>query len=355
MVTGSNKKIWIDLDNSPHVPLFRPIIEELQKNGSSILVTARDCFQVCELCDLHRLEYHKIGRHYGKNKVLKVLGLTRRALQLMKAVAAEKPDLALSHGSRSQLIAANLLKIPAIIMDDYEHSRPFPIVRPDYMIIPEVIPESTVRSSGATLLKYPGIKEDIYVPYFEPEPSIRDKIGLAGEDLLVLVRPPATEAHYHKADSETLFAATMDFLYEQEDPHMKVVILPRNQSQTDWMRKMRPAIMGDRRFMIPKEVLNGLNLIWHSDLVISGGGTMNREATALGVPVYSIFRGEIGAIDKYLANEGKLILIEDVSQVRNKIALRKRKRPAHFSRKENAALSAVVGNIEMVINADQRR
>jgi predicted glycosyltransferase len=95
------RKIWIDLDNSPHVPFFAPIIEELERAGCSVLVTARDCFQVCELADLLHLEYRRVGHHYGKNKVLKLTGLCWRALQLLSSVVRYKPQLALSHGSRS--------------------------------------------------------------------------------------------------------------------------------------------------------------------------------------------------------------------------------------------------------------
>lgn len=348
----AKKKIWIDLDNSPHVPLFRPIINELQKHGNNILLTARSCFQVVELCDLYHLKYKKIGKHYGKNKALKVFGLIIRAMQTLKHIYNEKPNLALSHGSRSQLIAANILRIPSIIMDDYEHSTPFPFTCPDYMLIPEVISEIDVKSSKASVIKYPGIKEDIYVPCFEPDKSIRWKIGLKGDEMLIVVRPPATEAHYHKLKSETLFKATLDYLYEQHDVHMKVVILPRNHSQNEWMRKLCPRIIDDRRFLVPNDVLNGLNLIWHSDLVISGGGTMNREAAALGVPVYSIFLGEIGAIDRYLSNNGKLILIEDESLIKKKITLSKRHKPENYKRLKNHSLTAVVEKIEKILNGN---
>jgi uncharacterized protein len=349
MPSSPRKKIWIDLDNSPHVPLFRPIIDELKRRGYVVFLTARDCFQVCGLCDLYRLEYERIGRHYGKNAVLKVLGLTMRAMQIMPLIYKEKPDLALSHGSRAQLIVARLLGIPSLAMDDYELSKPFPFVYPDYVIVPEVIPEGTMKSSRKCILKYPGIKEDIYVPYFEPDPSIRTQIGIGEDDLLVIVRPPATEAHYHRPESEIFFIATLNFLAGRDEEHMKVVILPRNDNQVNWVRKVCPRTMEDRRFLIPKEVFNGLNLIWYSDLVISGGGTMNREAAALRVPVYSIFRGGIGAVDKYLAENGRLVLIEDVSEIGQKIKLTKRRRPESFEHNGNVALFAIVDNIVRVM------
>src|ERR1700731_210264 len=120
---GMGMRIWIDLDNSPHVPFFAPIIDELEKAGYSVLVTARDCFQVCELADLMQLKYRLVGRHYGKNKVLKLTGLCWRALQLMPEMLRFRPQLALSHGSRSQLVVANLLGIPSVTVADYEFAK----------------------------------------------------------------------------------------------------------------------------------------------------------------------------------------------------------------------------------------
>ncbi len=86
-------KIWIDLDNSPHVPLFVPIIEELRARGHQIMVTARDAFQVRELADLHGLDYRLVGRHYGKHFLLKLLGVFIRGLQLLPTVIRERPAL----------------------------------------------------------------------------------------------------------------------------------------------------------------------------------------------------------------------------------------------------------------------
>src|SRR5262249_5811694 len=132
--------IWVDLDNTPHVPFFAPIIRELESRGYSVLLTARDAFQVCELADKHRLAYLKVGRHHGKNKIRKVLGLMRRAAQLAGPVIRSKPVLALSHGSRAQLMLAGSLKIPSLLIDDYEHSR-YPVtMKPDWMLVPQVIP-----------------------------------------------------------------------------------------------------------------------------------------------------------------------------------------------------------------------
>jgi predicted glycosyltransferase len=310
------------MDNSPHVPFFAPIIEELKSRGCSIVVSARDAFQVRELADYFHLDYTLVGRHQGKSTVRKVFGLGFRALQLFPTALREKPHLALSHGSRSQLIACAALKIPSVVLIDYECARRLGVITPTWFMCPEVIPSNVFECHPSRVLKYPGIKEDVYVPQFVPDPAIRPQLGLRQDDLVVTVRPPATEAHYHRRQSDELFEAVIKFLSER--PEVKVVLLPRNDKQSLQLRNQWPALFFTQKLRIPQQVVDGLNLIWHSDLVISGGGTMNREAAALGVPVYSTFRGQIGAVDQYLSERRRLVLLESVEDVERKIQLTRR-------------------------------
>ncbi len=348
--TLRGKKVWIDLDNSPHVPFFAPIIEQLQSRGCTLLVTARDCFQVCDLANLFGLEYRRIGRHYGKSRVLKVAGLGVRALQLAPTVLGEMPDLALSHGSRAQLLVSALARVPSVVIVDYEFARGLALMKPGWMMVPEVIPNAAIRFDPRRILRYPGIKEDVYVPGFEPNPSIKVSLDLNGRDLVVVtVRPPANEAHYHNPQSEELFAAVIDLL--SHNASVKGILLPRNRSQEISLRSSYPNLFATRKLIIPEHAVDGLNLIWHSDLVISGGGTMNREAAALGVPVYSIFRGRIGAVDRYLADTGRLVLLESVGDVRTKILLDRRHRPAEPASRTTGALRAIVDNVVAIIES----
>lgn len=340
-------KIWIDLDNSPHVPLFKPIGLELNRRGYEVLFTARDCFQVCALADLHRLSYVKVGRHWGKNKVMKGLGLLCRALQLVPATLRFRPDVALSHGSRSQMILCTLLRIPMVVMFDYEHAKPFPGTRPDWMIVPEALPEEGMLRDRERVGRYAGIKEDVYVPDFVPDPGVLPRLGIHEDEIVVTLRPPATEAHYFRQESLELFEGTMERLGSA--PGVRVVILPRNDKQADFIRQRWSAGIDCGKMVIPSEVIDGLNLIWHSDLVISGGGTMNREAAALGVPVYSIFRGELGAVDRYLADQGRLVLIRDAKEMRENVALRKRSRPEMVQQESRPALRQIVDHLESIL------
>jgi uncharacterized protein len=348
---AAKRKIWIDLDNSPHVPFFVPIIEELQKRNYSILVTARDCFQVHELADLFQLNHKLIGRHSGKSKIHKVTGLCLRALQLIPTVLKEKPDLAVSHCSRSQLIASVCLGIPSLQMGDYEFATGWAFIHPTWHMCPEVIPDSALQSISSRTLKYPGIKEDVYVSRFVPKPDIRPQLGLREQDVVVTIRPPANEAHYHSPKTDELFELAVEFLSKKAD--VKLVALPRNEKQAISIRKRWPELFSKGKMRVPEKIVDGLDLIWHSDLVISAGGTMNREAAALGVPVYSIFRGEIGAVDRYLTKTGRLVLIEGREDLSTKILLARRERSAKPLRRSTAALSYIVERIASI--ADSQR
>jgi len=344
MVSPRPKKIWIDLDNSPHVPFFIPVIKELNKRSYQVTLTARDCFQVCGLADLFNLRYRRIGRHYGKNRIAKIIGTLVRSFQLFPIPLEERPNLALSLGSRSQLITASMLRIPIVIIIDYEHAEQLPVIKPNLVLAPEVVPDNLLGHYKNCTVRYPGIKEDVYVPDFEPDPTILDELGLRKDDILVTIRPPATEAHYHNPESEKLFAAVIEFL--GKNPDVRIVVLPRNEKkQTAWVKNTWAEWCAAGKIIIPDHVVDGLNLIWHSDFVVSGGGTMNREAAALGVPVYSIFRGKIGAVDRYLSENGRLALLESVDDVTKKIRISRRKRSKKYPHANKVALNKIVDEI----------
>ena len=347
-----DRKIWIDLENSPHVPFFVPIIEELRLRAYSVVVTGRDCFQVGDLAKLLGLDCKLVGSHSGKNRVFKLLGLCYRSLQLDLAIWGEKPDLALSHGSRSQVIASKLLGIPHLLLSDYEHALGLGYIGPTWIMTPEVISDRDIHWGSKQILKYPGIKEDVYVYRFRPDVTIRPRLGIADSDLLVTVRPPANEAHYHNPESDELFHSVIDFLGEK--PNLKILLLPRNEKQETSARQAWPALFMAGNLQVPEHVLDGRNLIWNSDFVVSGGGTMIREAAALGVPAYSTFRGKIGAVDKYLAEKGRLVLLESLEDIHTKIALTRRTLSMQPAGAHSPALEVIIKTIVSILESPCR-
>jgi predicted glycosyltransferase len=349
---ANRKKIWIDLDNSPHVPFFVPIIPELKARGFELFVTARNSYQVCELLEYYGIQARVIGRHYGKNKLLKMAGTAWRALALAFHVRKEKVDVSLAHGSRGCMLASQLLGIDTIAIIDYEHSSKMSVSKL-WVIHPEIIPLDPRANTGAKLLTYPGIKEDVYLPSFRPDPGLRGRLGIAADDLLVTVRPPATEAHYHNPEAEGLLTATLQKFFAM--PGARILLLPRNKNQEADLRAAWTAEIASGKMIIPARVEDGMNIIWNSDLVVSGGGTMNREAAAMGVPVYSIFRGPIGAVDRFLAAEGRLVLLESVAEVNSKIhAVRRNKEDVRLNHAKSPALETIVNHVAGIAEATHR-
>lgn len=326
--------IWIDVDNAPHVLVLHPIIRELEARGHTVEITTRDFGQTIPLLELYGLEYQAVGRHAGKNKLKKGISLIDRSVALWRWARVSDFDVALCHGARGVVLPARWLKIPLVVLMDYEHSFSFPFRRwASRILMPEVIPDDDLKALRFDLSrvgKYPGLKEEFYVYDLEPCSSELDEIGVHPEKILAVARPPATMAHYHAEESERLFWYTLEHLVRQ--PEVQVICLPRTNAQAGEIRA-RLDSRGD--VVMPTKPLKGPNLLWHADLVVGGGGTMNREAACLGVPAYSVFRGPIGGVDRHLVRHGRLRFIECEQDI-HRIALEKRSKVDLSSHRESS-------------------
>ncbi len=334
-------KIWIDLDHTPHVPLFRPVIEELQRRDIEVLVTARDFAQTVALLEMWGIDHVTIGRHGGSSKVGKVLNLFERSSQLIAQVRKHKIDLAVSHGSRTQLAACKMLRIPSVLMLDYEYteSKIFNTLC-TWLLMPEYIPADRLRESGFSLKKlkrYPGFKEELYLPLFNPDIDFRSSIGVPEGKTLVTIRPSAMYANYHDSLSEQILLKVIE--KSLETPDAWPMIISRIEKDKDFIRDR----FGDRVNFLEKAV-DGLQLIWNSDIFISGGGTMNREAGLLGVPVYSIFTGRKPYLDEYLAEQGRLTFVDSLEKV-DSITFDKRDVGESFTPENPKLAEQVVGQL----------
>lgn len=333
--------LWIDLDHTPHVPLFRPIIEELHRRGVEILVTARDFAQTVALLEMWGIEHVKIGRHGGSSKVGKVLNLFERSSQLIAYARKRKINLAVSHGSRTMLVACKILGIPAVTMMDYEYTEVgiFNALS-KYLLIPEYIPDERLKPNGFRMekvIRYPGYKEELYLPYFGPDPDFRESIGVPKDKILVTIRPSAMYANYHDPLSEQILLKVIEKALAT--PGTWPLVVSRIEKDKAFIRDR----FGDRVNFLEKAV-DGLQLIWNSDVFISGGGTMNREAGLLKVPVYSIFTGRKPYLDEYLAEKGRLAFVDTLEKV-GQIKVEKREMPTEFIPPKPDLVKAVVDQL----------
>lgn len=345
MIKNSKKqiRIWIDLDNSPHVPLFVPIMKELRNRGCSITITARDFFETCDLLEMLGEKYNKIGGRFGKNKLYKLLGSLRRSFKLY--VFARKKDfsIAVGHGTRPQFLAAALLRLPVVYMFDYEFGKLWPTFGITKYMVPEYIPDDVFierKLNIEKVVKFPGLKEEIYSFNFTPDPKIYEELGINRESIIITVRPPASEAFYHHPDGDQIFEEVVKYLSEKEN--VTLVVMPRTDSQREFINSL--PVQGNDKIVLPSKVVDGLNLIWHSDLVVSGGGTMNREAISLGIPAYSIFKGRKSAVDDHLERMGKLMFIKTLDDF-DKINVCKRNQISHAPNHRESLVSFIADEI----------
>ena len=314
-------RVWIDLANSPHVPFFRALIDRFTAAGHEVEITARVFTETVPLSHAVGFTPEVIGKHGGRNVTLKGWHLMSRARKLVKWARNRRFDLAVSHNSYSQILAARRLGIKCVTLMDYEYqpANHLGFRLASRIIVPASFPATQLRRFGARVGKvrrYHGTKEDVYLADFEPDPAFAarlSELGVNPDNVLVLMRPPAVDALYHRFQNE-LFDEALEMLVKNEN--VRVVLLPRSESQ-------RAAYSGRQRVIVPAEPLPGPDLIASSDLVISAGGTINREAAALGVPAVSIYAGKWAAVDEHLINEGRLHRISDTADLQGLIVEKK--------------------------------
>jgi uncharacterized protein len=317
--SGGVMKIWIDFSNSPHVQFFRPLIREFINSGHTVEITSRDFAQTVEMAKLAGISTDVIGNHGGKKISSKISNLVKRSQDLIRWARKREFDLAVSHNSYTQLVAARTLQIPAVTLMDYEYqpANHLAFRAAKRVIVPEVFPEKALVRCGAAngkVRRYRGFKEDVYLADFIPDPEFRKSLcefGIGPEESIVTVRPPAYFALYHRMENP-LFDLLLKRLLEND--RRRVVILPRNFEQKEMILS---TYRNFTRLVIPERALDGSNLIYASDMVVSAGGTMNREACALGVPAVSIYAGRWAAVDQELVRQKRLVRIEKQNDLEN--------------------------------------
>lgn len=340
---NTRKRIWIDLENSPHVPFFIPIILELERAGCQVLLTARDFAQTKELVDLAGLNARFVGGENGSSKFRKAFGLISRSTRLAWMMKSRGISIAVGHGSRGLLLAAKILRIPTLTLYDYEGASVGFFNRlSDYVLTPEAIPLSTLERLGLSTdkhLTYPGLKEDVYVSGFKPNDKIIRPLGLDISRIIITMRPPSSTAHYRSEESFRLYDSIMQLLTARED--VQIVMLSRERKHLN-NHPPAPSFFRRGSLVIPTSAVDGLNLLYHSDIVISGGGTMNREAAALGVPTVTIFKGPMGAVDQWLIDEGKMISIDIADEIIPMLHKRIRLETTHSSKTKDVIVQTIL-------------
>jgi hypothetical protein len=302
-------RVWIDLTASAHPLVFRPIVAILRARGDEVEITAREYAQTLQLIEQHGMTATVIGHHGGRSRLGKARQLRSR-LHALRAWARDRRfDVALAHGSHELTITAHRLGIPSSTTFDYEWAwlqHQLGCRAATKVVVPDSIPVERLARYGATppkLLQYPGLKEEYYLSDFEPDLGILETFGLDPQRVLVVLRPPPDVSLYHR-HSNPLFPQTLNHVGSL--PTVHAFVLPRTDEQRDYVRSLAlPSVI------VPERAVDAQSLIALSDLVVSAGGTMNREAAALGVPVYTTYGGRLGGVDEELIRQGRLRPLTD--------------------------------------------
>jgi uncharacterized protein len=336
-------KVWVDCTAAAHPLVLRPIIERLEARGDEVFVTAREYGQTEGVLERLGIPYTSVGRHAGASTLGKLRAGAGRSAGLARAVWRRRPDLAIGHGSVDLALVSAFFRIPSAQMQDYEFAGlqrqiAFRVAR--RVLVPETIPLDRLCRIGAReskLVRFPGLKEEYYLADFEPDPGILVELGLDREKVIVVVRPPPETSAYHARND--LYGATIRRLAGEAGA--QAVVIPRTEAQGAEARKL-----GAANLMVPARAIDAQSLIAHADLVVSAGGTMNREAVALGTPVYTTFTGEMGGVDEALIAEGRLRVLDDPAG----LELRKRATPvgALHPRDPAVLVDGVLGAVEGV-------
>jgi predicted glycosyltransferase len=303
-------KVWVDMTASAHVLVFRPLIAILRARGDEVEITARDYAQTLQLLELHGLRPDAvIGRHGGRSRWRKASAMASRLGALHRWAKPRGFDVGLAHGSHELTMTARRLGIPSSTTFDYEFAwlqHQLGCRAATKVVVPAAIPPERLVRYGARppkLLQYPGLKEEYYLSDFEPDPGVLDAWQIDPARVLVVLRPPPDVSLYHR-HSNPLFPLTLQHLGQRDDVH--ALVLPRTEAQRDYVRSLDlPSVI------VPEQAVDAQSLIALADLVVSAGGTMNREAAALGVPVYTTYGGRLGGVDEALIREGRLVPLSD--------------------------------------------
>jgi predicted glycosyltransferase len=291
-------RIWIDLSNSPHPLLFAPIARRLEELGHEIGVTARDNAQTVELTLERWPDAAIIGGQSPKSRARKVEIMMARIPMLRRWAQQFSPDVALSHNSYAQIVAARVLGLPVVTAMDYEGqpANHLAFRLADVILMPEALRHSAARKQGATDSRtrfYSGFKEEIYLGDFDPDPTVLASMGVEPDGRpLVVARTPPSRAAYHQFGN-SLFGEAIDAL--GNDPDARTVVLVRHPEQREAIQALNR-----RSLVVPDQAIDSRSLMYHADLVVGAGGTMTREAALMGVPTYSVFAGKQPAVDREL-------------------------------------------------------
>ncbi len=293
-------RIWIDVMTPKQARVFSQVYRVAMSKGHEVLLTARSHGETTQILSMEGIPHLSVGRHGGRELRSKLKAYARRALDLIDPVAEFRPHVLISLSSPEAVRVAFGLGVKVVSLNDTPHSvhvGRLTLPLSDRLVYPAAIPAHRWLSLGAraeALRPYYGVDE---VSWILPVLG-RARFG-GREGGLAVVRPEESHAAYLARNSghASVVEPCLEFLL---DNGYRVVLLPRYEDQRSYFQKK----YGDR-VEIPERAVDPVPLYSAADVVISGGGTMSREAAMFGTPAISLFPLEDPLyVDEFLASLG---------------------------------------------------
>jgi len=290
-------KIWVDITNSPHAHFFKGVIKELEKAGHEVLITTRYFDGLTGILDMLGFDYYVVGRHGGSTLEGKLIASAERVYKLSRLIIEEKPDLALYKHSVEAPRVAFGLGIPGIGFIDNETAiaqNKLMLPLNSLTIYPKAIDAYELLRCGAdpnAMLPLNGFSELAHLYGFRPARNVLRELGLKRNGYIVMRTEPV-KANYFNGPEKSILEDVIPLL-----PDLPIVLFPRTEEQRVRFKNFENVIM-------PENPVDTLSLLHYATLMIGAGGTMNREAIALGTPTISTYPGKLLAVTRWLVDKG---------------------------------------------------
>ena len=288
-------KIWIDISNAPHAHFFKHLIKRLKED---VVVTTRAFDSVPQILDINNISYTIIGSHGGSDVKEKLLASSKRILELAEFIADQDIDLAIYKHSVEAPRVAYGLQIPSLCVVDNEHAvaqNKLMLPLSTKVVAPRCIPAEKIMQFGVKrkdLIQFNGICELAHVSNFTPDPGVLTTLGLNPDQKIVVMRPEPAKANYFNGDrKKTIIKKIL-----QNNSFDQCVVFPRFDEQKK--------VLQFPNTVIPEEAVDALSLMYYADLVISAGGSMNREAICVGTPAISTYPEKLLSVTRFLIDLG---------------------------------------------------
>jgi len=322
-------KILIDMSNSPHVLFFRPIIKELESRGHKVDIIARDHAQTKQLLDLFGMPYKLIGKHAGKKVHRKLLNALIRVLDIKIHIAKTNPDVCLSHQSPYIIYAAFLERKKSIYIFDNDQAKQQNLIT--FPLASKIMCPESLGEKGKKFIKYPGTKESLFLSSWKDDFRGLEKIKKIKKKK-ILVRTEISSAAYHKGRSLFEIVKRLQEKYQ-------IIVSPRTDEQKESYKRIKGVI-------VLEKPVDGPSLMKSVDMVMGGGGSMNREAAVMGKPVISLYSGKLLESDLYLIEKGLMAHSLKPSFELIESVMKKKVKTLDYKKIGKAAIEKIMKEIE---------